>query len=115
MRLFFRGVLSPLIPVKRSRNTSAYQRHVSGAERENFRSPLTWVFRSPRSTAQSHTRPLRSIPLPAHLQFIPLWLKIAPRLLKFKIPLHCLTPAVLTEALRLGHTACVAAWGGFVA
>ncbi len=27
--------------------------------------------RSPRSTAQSHSRPLRSFPLPAHLQFHP--------------------------------------------
>ncbi len=40
---------------------------------ENFRSPLTWVFAPPlpRSTAQSRTRSLRSIPLPAHLQFHP--------------------------------------------
>ncbi len=35
---------------------------------ENFRSPLTWVFAPP---AQSRTRSLRSIPLPAHLQFHP--------------------------------------------
>ncbi len=37
---------------------------------ENFRSLLTWVF-TPPAPPLSHTRPLRSIPLPAHLQFHP--------------------------------------------
>ncbi len=45
--------------------------HVSGAERWEFPLPAHVGVRSPRSTAQSHTRPLRSFPLPAHLQFHP--------------------------------------------
>ncbi len=45
--------------------------HVSGAERWEFPLPAHVGVRSPRSTAQSYTRPLRSIPLPAHLQFHP--------------------------------------------
>ncbi len=50
--------------------TSEYTaEHVSGAERWEFPLPAHVVVHSPRSTAQSYTRPLRSIPLPAHLQF----------------------------------------------
>ncbi len=45
--------------------------HVSGAERWEFPLPAHVGVRSPRSTAQSRSRPLRSIPLPAHLQFHP--------------------------------------------
>ncbi len=45
--------------------------HVSGAERWEFPLPAHVGVRSPRSTAQSHTRPLHSFPLPAHLQFHP--------------------------------------------
>ncbi len=44
--------------------------HVSGAERWEFPLPAHVGVRSP-STAQSRTRSLRSIPLPAHLQFHP--------------------------------------------
>ncbi len=56
----------------------------------------------PRSTAQSRTRSLRSIPLPAHLQFHPAPVK----------SLHARSNLKLlpfsTEALRLRHTVCVA-------
>ncbi len=45
--------------------------HVNGAERWEFPLPAHVGVRSPRSTAQSRTRSLRSIPLPAHLQFPP--------------------------------------------
>ncbi len=45
--------------------------HVSGAERWEFPLPAHVGVRSPRSTAQSRSRPLRSIQLPAHLQFHP--------------------------------------------
>ncbi len=45
--------------------------HVSGAERWEFPLPAHVGVRSPHSTAKSHTRPLRSFPLPAHLQFHP--------------------------------------------
>ncbi len=45
--------------------------HLSGAERWEFPLPAHVGVRSPRSTAQSRSRPLRSIPLPAHLQFHP--------------------------------------------
>ncbi len=45
--------------------------HVSGAERWEFPLPAHVGVRSPRSTAQSRSRPLRSIPFPAHLQFHP--------------------------------------------
>ncbi len=46
--------------------------HVSGAERWEFPLPAHVGF---RSTAQSRSRPLRSIPLPAHLQFHPTLVK----------------------------------------
>ncbi len=45
--------------------------HVSGAEWWEFPLPAHVGVRSPRSTAQSRSRPLRSIPLPAYLQFHP--------------------------------------------
>ncbi len=55
----------------------------------------------PRSTAQSYTRPLRSIPLPAHLQFHPAPVKSlhARSNLKF---LCILTPAVFNRSLTPG-------------
>ncbi len=62
--------------------------HVSGAERWEFPLPAHVGVRSPAPPAQSRTRSLRSIPLPAHLQFHPAPEKIAPRSLKFKITLH---------------------------
>ncbi len=51
--------------------TRCVPEHVSGAERWEFPLPAHVGVRSPRSTAQSRTRSLRSIPLPAHLQFHP--------------------------------------------
>ncbi len=49
----------------------------------------------PRSTAQSYTRPLRSIPLPAHLQFHPAPVKS----LHARSNLKFLTPAVFNRSL----------------
>ncbi len=59
----------------------------------------------PRSTAQNYTRPLRSFPLPAHLQFHPAPVKSlhAHSNLKF---LCILTPAVFNRSLT-GHTVCM--------
>ncbi len=63
---------SPVILAKSKSSTNTHRpEHVSGAERWEFPLPAHVGVRSPRSTAQSRTRPLRSIPLPAHLQFHP--------------------------------------------
>ncbi len=77
--------------------------HVSGAERWEFPLP---AHVGVRSTAQSHSRPLRSIPLPAHLQFHPAPVKSlhARSHLKFL----CMPNTCLTSTEALGHTVCVA-------
>ncbi len=71
---------------------------MSGAERWEFPLP---AHVGVRSTAQSYTRPLRSIPLPAHLQFHPAPVKSlhARSNLKF---LCILTPAVFNWSLTPG-------------
>ncbi len=77
---------------------------------ENSRSPLTWVF---ASTAQSHSRPLRSFPLPAHLQFHPAPVKSlhARSHLKFLcMPNTCRFQPKPWDTLSAWRT-----WSGFVA
>ncbi len=81
--------------------------HVSGAERWEFPLPAHVGVRSPRSTTQSHTRPLRSFPLPAHLQFHPAPVKSLHARSNLKFLCMPNTCRFQTEALRLGHTACV--------
>ncbi len=60
----------------------------------------------PRSTAQSHSRPLRSFPLPAHLQFHPAPVKSLHARSHLKFLCMPNTCRFSTEAL--GHTVCAA-------
>ncbi len=87
--------------------------HVSGAERWEFPLPAHVGVRSPRSTAQSRSRPLRSIPLPAHLQFHPAPVKSlhARSNLKFLcMPNTCRFQPYAWDTLSAWRT-----WSGFVA
>ncbi len=87
--------------------------HVSGAERWEFPLPAHVGVRSPRSTAQSHSRPLRSIPLPAQLQFHPAPVKSlhARSHLKFLcMPNTCRFQPKPWDTLSAWRT-----WSGFVA